>query len=859
MSAIIPETPVIDMNGTDPSMPQELVPQNGGVTREQVQYQTVHILNYDLTQDRPESSSASADRTDSDGDERQNERADGASNRTAERRIERGVRMPFDLQDTALMEHGFSKPATGVMLTSEQTWLSYGVTLGQLLYTVALAPGEVTRVAIDDWTRTTRGERDEDVDQTTAIQSQTSGQRALSDVTNSVMHQTQYGSSRAQSQSASDQSGDSVSGSYGTPFASFNAASTHNQASNRSLATNVSRSSSTRNLSSSTNQKINSTTHQHASEARNRRSGVVQETREGEGERLTTRVVTNYNHMHAMSVEYYEVIQNYQVVTRTSHYERCLFVPLQPFDFRDPRVVLRYREILEKYALKESIKEALHAANATNWRTGHTVSILADGLEVHSVEMQEPMLKQVDYTVSSGDIWAIWVNYAEGNNPFAHQTNNHGSLTFSPIPLSKITHIGMDPDYVDAGSELTLTLHFQSGNGSQTDTFAHTVTIPHYFSYAYDHYRPISFKVSKTEDEAIAHLQQYGLYYSQAIWANMPETDWMEAMEEFTYQGDPVGTMIDPTPIAMMGNYMGFRWHFPTEEEKLDWLLETGMLNRDFADWLQENGHQGSEVTEEIKQAYLDDMDEPQGDEGIHETLMPMPTGGIFAEAVLGRFNCAEKIDLTRFWNWKDSPIPILPPAINPMTAGQRGAPELLSNLKASGFDPDQIHLHMTPPVASKAAVASGGNAAALKALTTAGVFRDMSNGAATAALAGQGLQQAREGASAAGQQSIDAMRISSEQQQANLQTMANLAEQVLPLLLAPETGGLSLMGEGASGAGGLMNAAKDLDEAGGVEQTSHQSGLLSSLGKMVGGLLSGGDTKSNNKAENEADSESTA
>jgi hypothetical protein len=32
-----------------------------------------------------------------------------------------------------------------------------------------------------------------------------------------------------------------------------------------------------------------------------------------------------------------------------------------------------------------------------------------------------------------------------------------------------------------------------------------------------------------------------------------------------------------------------------------------------------------------------------------------------FAEAVLGRFNSAEKLDITRFWNWQDSPIPIQP------------------------------------------------------------------------------------------------------------------------------------------------------------------------------------------------------
>lgn len=38
-----------------------------------------------------------------------------------------------------------------------------------------------------------------------------------------------------------------------------------------------------------------------------------------------------------------------------------------------------------------------------------------------------------------------------------------------------------------------------------------------------------------------------------------------------------------------------------------------------------------------------------------HVTL---PTHGVIGEAVLGRCPSAEKIDLTRFWNWGDSPIP---------------------------------------------------------------------------------------------------------------------------------------------------------------------------------------------------------
>lgn len=38
-------------------------------------------------------------------------------------------------------------------------------------------------------------------------------------------------------------------------------------------------------------------------------------------------------------------------------------------------------------------------------------------------------------------------------------------------------------------------------------------------------------------------------------------------------------------------------------------------------------------------------------------TTISLPTNGMVGEAVLGETNVSEKIDLTRFWNWQDSPI----------------------------------------------------------------------------------------------------------------------------------------------------------------------------------------------------------
>lgn len=203
-------------------------------------------------------------------------------------------------------------------------------------------------------------------------------------------------------------------------IASGNFASSSSRARNRSLATHVSRSNGTRNLSSRTNQNINDTTHQQANEARNRHPATVQETYEGEGEEMTTRMVTNYNHIHTLSMQYYEVIQNYRVVTRTNRYQRCLFIPLKPFDFRDPRGIFKYRAILEQAALNDTVKEELHIANEQNWQHTEMHGVLLDrsGNELHRIPFANARLQKVEYHVENpgAHMYGFYLNVRAGSN-----------------------------------------------------------------------------------------------------------------------------------------------------------------------------------------------------------------------------------------------------------------------------------------------------------------------------------------------------------------------------------------------------------------------------------------------------------
>ena len=76
-------------------------------------------------------------------------------------------------------------------------------------------------------------------------------------------------------------------------------------------------------------QKVMDSTQQAASSTRDRRASLVMEVSESEHESVSTRILANYNHMHALTIQYYEVIEIYRVMVDLTQVERCLFVPMK--------------------------------------------------------------------------------------------------------------------------------------------------------------------------------------------------------------------------------------------------------------------------------------------------------------------------------------------------------------------------------------------------------------------------------------------------------------------------------------------------------------------------------------------------
>ncbi|MGD9531118.1 hypothetical protein [Pseudonocardia sp.] len=272
----------------------------------------------------------------------------------------------------------------------------------------------------------------------------------------------------------------------------------------------------------------------------------------------------------------------------------------------------------------------------------------------------------------------------------------------------------------------------------------------------------MTFQTPLASSELVAHLNENALHYSQQVWLSLDPGSLTVLLARYSYEGNRLIEQIDPTPLSAAGNCLVFRWK---AEDAQAWK-----------DWTASNVDTSSVAVD----------------------LVAMPTGGVFAEAVLGRFNSAEKLDLTRFWNWQDSPIPIQAPEIAALQAGQRVVAE---STTPGDLDAPVVTIQNPQPLPDPT-----GLSGALAALTAANLFRDMSNGSATAALAQAALQ-----ASAQGAQGIAA------QAGANMATAGQFTLEMTKALAAAALGIPAAPGPGltnVSTAGAAINHGAKMDAA---------------------------------------------
>ena len=249
-------------------------------------------------------------------------------------------------------------------------------------------------------------------------------------------------------------------------------------------------------------------------------------------------------------------------------------------------------------------------------------------------------------------------------------------------------------------------------------------------------------------------LNEDPLYYSQKIWNNLSSQEVAMVLSAYRKNGERLVEYVDTQPLTVHGNYLVLKYFFEDDKWKA---------------WKNKHVDENSSKQQKI----------------------PMATGGTFAEAVLGRFNASEKLDITRFWNWQESPIPIQAPNISPIQAGSRK--------EADNTTPGQLAAPVVNIMNPPSLPAPQGMGAVLNTLSSSNMFRDMSGLAATTSLAQQALKESSEGATSA-----------SAQAGQNLKTITDLEKARLEMIGKLLGGGLSQ--SGVSKIGALLNHGAQLD-----------------------------------------------
>jgi hypothetical protein len=786
---------------------------------------------------------------------------------------------PIDLAPTLSQDFGFKHLGTGALITISQSWYAQGVALGQLLHSTALAPGESTRIAMMDWSRRTRAGTTETISETEELDNETLHSRSLSEVTKAVANEAQQGFSQSSSTGSATQKGEShgsatinadplnaiTGGLFGDDPGVTTGGTSSSESTTAASGMTYTSSSGNRSLEADTTQNVMDRTQQHANSVRNRRASIVREVSQEEHQSVSTRVVTNYNHMHALSIQYYEVVQIYRVEAAISKVEKCIFIPMKLIDFSQP-MIDKYRLVLARAALGRHAYELLTTRYGVIEVIPQTPRVTPSRLiaKLAATQVATAVLRENLYSMMMEPAAGAAAGSAAGPAPApvaAEPIAVKAKINIRPSLVDVLAAKGYDLAQVDyaakavgrglvradsdslflprdtvitglvvpQGSVLQLQAKARSNAGvveigadgvsltqalqvteiesvrmtsAKDDEQSVTLVLQcNYLGVAF----PLSMKlrlaggkaaqdvlrfgIERASNELVDHLNANRLYYSQVIYRSLDAASLALLLSPYSYRGKPLMQQIDPTPVTFTANYAVFKMH----EEAFTQAANGEAAPSEWGQWLKDHGISLSKVNTE---------------------LVPLPSGGVFAEAVLGRYNGAEKLDMTRFWNWQDSPIPIVAPEIAPVEMTSRGATDDLK--------PGQLGAPVVSIVNPTSLPEPTGLAAALQAIQNGNMFRDMSGLAATMGLTQAALNAASQGATSAGAQAGANAATAA-------QLLSDLAKTAASVMTMGVGGGAGLL----AGGGGMLGGASNISHAGALV---NQGRSLDSRGGAAGG-----------------------
>ncbi len=578
------------------------------------------------------------------------------------------IEEPFKLF-TPAQSFASARPAEGVLLTHEQSWMMEGIALGELLHSTSLAPGEITQIAVSNHTQSVMQNSVDTVAQSEDLSQRgvSAGDLAEQEKTKAV--EAALGGTTAASASATQSVGTSAS----LLIASTSSGYSHSQG----AGVNVSYSSGSRHVSDESNQSVHQNTVQAAHMARSRSSASVREVSESDSLELQTRVVANYNHMHALTLQYYEVIQVQRLTTKITDAHRLLFVPMQPIDFTtgaDAAFSLYSRELAETlralgFPGAAFCTEFLMLGNEASselrqhrvdriWTNADTLKqALADLNTAPTNTSQPSKLEQARAAAAQATNAVLQARDAlrKAKDPKPEVRNALRRILNTATATEEVKAASDELETLQPANQATLSVLQQNLDravkvAKLATVEVNTITtkianvagqlyeaenikkeLANLLVVSVDAPVPVTIDFGALKERIKTILANNQLAVNQGLWMRLNPSIYATLLEGKLFEGKPIDATLDPVPVAVTGSYVGFRWP-----------------------------HSDPAEVDRFRHEYVNTVP-------MYQDAVSIPTGGVFGEAVLGESNSADRIDFTRFWNWKDALPPIRPAQIDPL------------------------------------------------------------------------------------------------------------------------------------------------------------------------------------------------
>ena len=619
----------------------------------------------------------------------------------------------------------------GYIVKMHQIWVPNGMSLGDLVYSLPLAPGEQQRIAVSD-ERETLSVREQEALSAEEFQNfRETADSSTNAVFNSSFNESARGGSKMKTstEAGSIGGGLGVGGIFGSVVAGLGIAGGYSDST--TTGSTSSWQNASRDYVSNASQDFHSALSRNAAARRTASRTSVRLATATERREIVTKVITNHNHNHALTMQYWQVLRHFRVSSQVDDVQLVAFVPLELVQFLPtgmPRTlptgnysrdVLLYRygvllahhdvihsrvwwrsdythalRVLQSFAgdptmtVQSSSGSAQDVVNvnirgsfmpfedvyvtavATNGArvgpirmTGSSVPIAA-GSTSKSELIDKLRARRADTTTSETRTAAMSLpesvsrsnlarfEFSRSFRPLAYRLSMPSGLSFTDLLAylnnsSKLdVTMGADelereisgPLVFDPTAQIGASMHLlEDYNGA-----GGTEVMPAVMPVAARRLPPqLAFADLLRIEGLLRHVVENTVEYSKAVWQSLTPEERAIMLEQYTI-GVPQGGATDASQEVPLLNCVA--------NQVLGYFGNTALMPFFIPPLVSDKvGYTSRDVQESLlrfhRQAYRP-----------AQTSITLPARGVLGEAVLGHCESSEKIDLTRFWNWQDSP-----------------------------------------------------------------------------------------------------------------------------------------------------------------------------------------------------------